>query len=38
MKVAEYRRRREIYHMKNDNIDELIIKMEIERFIVHNSI
>jgi len=32
VKVAEYRRRREIYHMKNDNIDELIIKMRKEGF------
>ena len=31
-KVAEYRRRREVYHKKNDNIDELVIKMKKEGF------
>ena len=30
--VADYQRRREIYHMKNDNIDELVIKMKKEGF------
>ena len=31
-KVEDYRRRRETYHMKNDNIDELVIKMKKEGF------
>lgn len=31
-KVIEYQKRREIYHMKNDNIDELVIKMTNEGF------